>query len=778
MTTLLRSVAKVDRRTLVGLIWLLAFSLYFYAFDLPNNAPATRWQMWQVVPFQLLDVVWPLPEANAPPSGWQYLPQRLPAIGTALAVVAAAFGYGLIALRTLRVTKELTRLEQLYFAGGIGLSLWSLLTLGLGLMGQLHPAMFWTMIAAGVICLAVQARSVSDGTRSEDTVADTSGSDSRWKWLAIAVCVVMVWAMLLGALTPQSDFDVLAYHLNGPKEWFQSGRIKFLPHNVYTSFPFLTEMVLLSGMVLLDDWSYGALAGQAALMFFTPLTALGLYCAARRWFSDAAGWLAALVWLTTPWTYRISIIAYAEGGLSFYVLASFLAAVHAVRSESLRASWFVLTGFFAGSAMACKYTGLTSVVVPIALGLSVVLIRRGFAELQGRESFDRSPPHPNLLPRSRGEGTGIRLGTMATLLFAYGLGVVVAIGPWLAKNLWETGNPVYPLAYAVFDGRDLDPELNAKWVKGHATKSYATLGDGVRDFLLRFQDVLADNDWHSPLLYGLAPLSLLWLWRCRAANEEDWSQKGAKIAKKERNLPLSFCDFCASLWPFLFGAWLYLAWLFLTWFFLTHHIDRFWIPMIPLVSLLAGLGATVFTSPIARWIAGLVIAAGVAFNLTICSLIGGYNAGLTELSRAQAIAEASLTPEIRWLNDEYAAGRLTPDFKLLCEGEAATFHARFPVAYHSVFDRSLLEDWCAAGPGPEFPLKSAEEIRETLQRHGITHVFVNWWWIQTYREPGNYGFTDFVTPDRLRELQQLGVLGPPLRLPEPIRGQIFPVNAR
>jgi hypothetical protein len=128
-----------------------------------------------------------------------------------------------------------------------------------------------------------------------------------------------------------------------------------------------------------------------------------------------------------------------------------------------------------------------------------------------------------------------------------------------------------------------------------------------------------------------------------------------------------------------------------------------------------------------------------------------------------------MSPELKWLNDEYAAGRLPVNFKLLCEGDAATFHVRFPIVYHSVFDRCLLEEWCAAEPGPEFPLKSTDEIRRKLKEQGVTHVFVNWWWIANYREPGNYGFTDFLTPHRLAELQDLGVLGQPLALPEAIR---------
>lgn len=64
--------------------------------------------------------------------------------------------------------------------------------------------------------------------------------------------------LLLGAVSPPTDFDVREYHLQGPKEWFQQRQINFLPHNVYTSFPFLTEMLSLTGMIFAADWWHGA----------------------------------------------------------------------------------------------------------------------------------------------------------------------------------------------------------------------------------------------------------------------------------------------------------------------------------------------------------------------------------------------------------------------------------------------------------------------------------------------------------------------------------------
>lgn len=82
------------------------------------------------------------------------------------------------------------------------------------------------------------------------------------------------------------------YHLQGPKEWFQQGQITFLRHNVYTSFPFLSEMLLLAGMMLMGDWWSGALSGQLVLGCYQLLTAGCVFLIARCRIGIDAGWLA------------------------------------------------------------------------------------------------------------------------------------------------------------------------------------------------------------------------------------------------------------------------------------------------------------------------------------------------------------------------------------------------------------------------------------------------------------------------------------------------------
>lgn len=722
----------------IASLWVIGFSFWFRGFELPNNQ-VPRWMIWESIPYDVMDLVDPPVKKGEAPWSWFYLFQRLPFISIAALVWLAAWGHGSLALRILGI--RLRGMERFFFAVCTGLSIVSLVMLGMGLCGILSR---WPLMTVLVMpCLIeglLQSRDRHAGSSPVMPMTvhrELQPRGVRFGRLIAVVLALFVIGQMLGAMTPQTDFDVVEYHLGGPKEWFQQGQIVRLPHNVYTSFPFLSEMLILSGMVLYGDWQWGALAGQAVTAGFAPLTAIGLFAAGRRWFSAGAGWLAAFVYLTSPWTYRISIIAYAEGGLACYLFAAIHATllfrdeVH-VSKPGFKQSWAtfaLLSGLMAGSAMACKYTGLVSVVIPNGLFLIWIAAR------QGRQ---------------------VDIRHIAVSFFCFAVGVGATIGPWLLKNSIETGNPVYPLAVRVFGGIDRDPELDAKWVRAHAAKMYPSWKDRLNDLPVKVTDVVANNDWHSPLMFALAPLSLFWCRRRNGANSTDSVLQSARLA--------------------IVGiGWLYVGWQFLSWWLLTHHIDRFYVPMFSSVALLAGIGVRWWESEpddrpanrglrIWRCVAGLTVVASTLYNadIMIHSEISGFNAGRMDLSAADEIAVA---PRLKWLNDEYASGRIAPDAKVLCVGEALMFHARYPYFYNTVFNHSLLEQICADPSSTEHRWRPADEIRAELHRRGITLIDVNWMEILRYREPGNYGYTDFVHPSRFEDLQRMGILGPALSLP-------------
>ncbi len=709
---------------LAALIGLTLYCVWFYSLTLPNarlsdGTPITRPDIWINLPEILLQnlVASDTPEEAA--SGWAFLPQRADLVGIALFIIVAAAAAGQMLLRLLGLRSTLEHPERAVLSCGLGLSALSLLTLALGSAGLLKKWLFVLLLTALILSEAVcrwRGRRPVVGAVTDDAVAVPEAGPALPRWVP-ALCLLVVspflMSMLLGAMLPSIDFDVKEYHLQGPKEYWQNGRVTFLSHNVYTSFPFLTEMLSLLAMVLRGDWFRGALAGKAVLMMFAPLTALGLFAVGRRWFSPAVGWLAAVIYLTTPWVYRISIIAYTEGGLAFYLLCTLLAVLWAFDGSPTRQAFgrrLLVSGFLAGSAVACKYPGLLSVTIPLGLVVVVGAVGR----------------------RSAGISEGWLAAVRTGLLFASG--VLLAFGPWLLKNGAETGNPVYPLLYSVFGGSDWDESLNEKWRAAHSPPLFllhdpSLVGQDLRE---RFLDVIARSDWQSPLLFAPALLSL--------------------FAAKRRRL--------------VWGLWLYVAWLFLSWWGVTHRIDRFWVPMIPVVALLASIGLAWLLGDLATWrerrevfvrVAVLLLLATVTlFNLGfITTRLCGYNAYLVDLEAARS----QVTTESIGLLQDLS---LSADARMLFVGEAQVFDARFAHRYNTVFDHSLFEQYCSAGlPGvasADQPLRDASKIRQALRDQGITHVLVNWQEVLRYRT--TYGYTDFVTPERFEKLVEAQVLRP------------------
>ena len=748
----------------VGSVMALLIAIAWFSVQrLQNNGDYTRLDIWVALPELLGELVSPTVNPNplVRPSGWEYLPERFDLMAVAGVILLFAWGWGSVIVerlfprpqRPLGADADLpcwrvglgTELERLYWSLVTGIAVWGTLTLLLGLCGVLSPLVFWVL---GVVPAVI---AVVSHCKRRKAVRNVCPTPSIWTGLGIACAIAIapfLLAMLLGSLQPPNDFDVKEYHLEGAKEFYQRGRVEMLPHNVYTSFPFLTEMLCLSGMVLRGDWFRGALAGQAVLAAFAPLTALGLFVAARRWLGTTAAWGAVLVHLTCPWTYRISIIAYAEGGLACFLFATFFGACRVIDSSDPQAArrWTLLTGLLAGAAAGCKYPAVLTVVIPLG-GLVV-----------GRAHW------PVLLAGSRDEGrTGKCARSTLRSAVLYTLGVLATFGPWLSKNLCETGNPVYPLLYSVLGGADWDDASNAKWKAGHPLPLKGISGPGwiVRDTRDRLWDVFLGSDWQSALYLALAVAAVFALWRsCRsvgfsprrsAASTEAWAKAHATTGTRVLLLAVAY-----SLW--LFGTWQYF----------THRIDRFWVPMLPMLSLLAGAGLAALWESVEEFMphrAGEVYAvlrgmiavpvfAVVLFNLALAtSPLGGNNSYLMEL---KSLRKLTRTPCIAFVESL----QLAPTDKVLFVGEAEMFDAAFPYEYNTVFDHSIFEADCSAAlpntlTGVQ-PLRPAQEILDHWHARGITHVVVNWSEILRYRT--TYTYTDFVHPSRFQSLVNAGVL--------------------
>jgi len=600
-------------------------------------------------------------------SHFENLPQRVLILLAAGLIAAAAAGLGDVVLRGLRLEGGLGALERVALDYGLGAGLLGVVTLIAGRLGWLNPWLCRAGLGFGAAAGLLSSRLWRVPRPKLDSSSYVFG-------LVIAPFVVV---MILGSMLPSIDFDVLEYHLQGPKEYFQAGRIAFLPHNVYTNMPFDVEMLHLLGMEVLNDWWWGGLVGQLLVTFFGPATAILIAAVAARGGSIRAGWIAAVVYLTTPWIYRLGALAYVEGPLCFYHGAMIWAVVRGWGKVATpgRRPWGLL-GLLAGCAMGCKYPALISAVIPFGV-LAVVDSWRG----------------RSVLP-----------------VGCYLVGWAVVMGPWLGKNVMDTGNPVYPLANNVFHGSYWDQARQTQWTNAHGRKPITRW-----ELWSSVVDVAGRSDWQSPLYVALAPLALL--------------RPGS------RRLTL-------ALWGFV-------AYLFFTWWLLTHRVDRFWLPILPPLAILAGLGAD--WSRRRGWtiVLGTILTIALVMNLAfISTALAGLNEWTGDLVFLRRDIPRRWNPPLARLDTE-----LPSDARPLLVGQAAVFHVDHHVTYNTVFNPETIE-LLASG-------KTPAEFRRALQERKLTHIYVDWKEIKRHRRPEGYGFTDFVTPDRFAHWVAAGVLENP-----------------
>jgi 4-amino-4-deoxy-L-arabinose transferase-like glycosyltransferase len=719
------------------LVFVAAFVAYLFGFYLPTSVPSVS---HDGTPFTRLDVAIGLfallPDIpgkwhGGDPSSIGVL-DRVPIVLMAAALLGIAYVCGRLLLELIGATRGLSRLESSVFSIAVGLNAVSLWTLAVGLSIGLGSVLAFAVPAVIVLATAgyrwkawrfALAGSKSDRTDNASEQRGRSRGSSGWLgsgWLWLAAPFVVV--ILLGAILPPMEFDVREYHLQVPKEWYQAGRIEFLPHNVYGNMPLGAQILGIPAMAAFGgdlDWWWGSLVGKTLLGVFGPLTALALYAAGRRFFSATAGGIAAVVYVSIPWVLLVSTSGFVDGAWAFYVFvacyAALIAAPVARKNKSNRPlrggqeldaaappaelegarteadspgaasgtalSWphLLLAGFLAGAAVACKYPSLAFVVLPLFGWLLLVC------------------------PRAKWK--------IATVFL---LAVVAGCGLWLGKNWVLAGNPVYPLAGQLLGGKTRTAEKIAQWERAHQVPLSEK---GERWSLPQAGDAIARigwrSQWLSPLLMPFAVLAF--------------------FVGRSRRLVLWFAAMA--------------VWMFVVWWAVTHRIDRFLLPLFPMLALLAGVGATWSHS---RWwrhglLAILFWVCVVHFLLVHAMVDSRFLVALDRLRKDPA----RVNPVHRHLNLA-----VPTDGRVLLVGDAQPFDLEVPHLYNTCFDDCWFERFMKG--------RTAEQRREALARYRITHVYVRWNELERYRSKGNYGYSDYVTEEVVDDLIGEGILGRPV----------------
>jgi hypothetical protein len=435
---------------------------------------------------------------------------------------AAACALGAFLLR--RTEIRASPLLFLATSGGLGLGIFSLLGLGLGLVGWLNRGTALAMPVASIILLVVDLL----GSR-RDVVIDLKGwlrgrAGMSWLWLVpvVSLAIVAVAASVMpGQLWKPLDphpYDVVSYHLQVPREWYEAQRIVPLLHNVFSFFPFNVEIQFLLLMHVMGGPLNAMYACQFMSLFFTVLMVIAVAGAISQ---DGEPVIGAAIASVVPWVMMLAGVGYVESGLLLYTTLAI--AWTLVPGRDAGRAEMALAGMMAGFACGAKITAVPMVLlaIPVALFITSILHRR-----------------PKITSIIAACGVFLAAG-------------LLVFSPWLLRNLFWSGNPIFPVAMNSLGHAHFTLDQVERFRVAHSpTPTQQAL---TARLWIVWNDVIA----HWQYGYVLLPLGLL----------------GALLRWRDR-----------QTWMLLITG----AIMFIVWIGFTHLLPRFLVTLVPIAAILAG----------------------------------------------------------------------------------------------------------------------------------------------------------------------------------------------
>lgn len=428
-------------------------------------------------------------------------------------------------------------------------------------------------------------------------------------------------------------------------------------------------------------------AVEAAFMAQFANVALAALFVASAWavgrsFSRRAGIVAGVLAASTPWIAYLSGIAYVETGMLAMGMCALACLLHCDWSGPHASRWALTAGLLAGFACGFKYTAVVLIAAPLAM---VPLIETGLSR--------RALKHVTL----------------------FTLGAMITFAPWMIRNVVNTHNPVFPLAYSVFGAKSdtWDDELEARWQRAHgptdAESSEKSITQTALDRTIRDKRI----GW-----------SLLVLAACGLAirpNRRTW----ALVAMLAIQLAI--------------------------WLMATHLFARFAVVMlIPLIALAGRAGSF---SRTATWKIALcaVLIIGAGWNLyQLSALYYHHTHTPPEGQPINAYGQTIWFTGGQWPGTaaNAAINELSPGNRVMLIGEARTFYLNRPCVYAVTFNHHPLALAARNDPSPA-------AIIDWLRANKITHLLVHW--AEIHRLRSTYGMDPEINAALLQKLIKTGL---------------------
>lgn len=321
-------------------------------------------------------------------------------------LLATAFGVG-FPLLTLWKSPSVGPAERGLFGIALGLGVLSVAVTVLGGIGLLRPAPLAAVLLVGLAFgwrglkrTPEVAQDLRERLRAAGPVAGG---------LAGVVLALAAGIMVVGALSPVTDWDSLMYHLQIPVQFLESGRIHLPQDNLHVAYLGLVHMLYLPLLAL------GGTAGPALLSTaLALLLGVALFAAGSRLFDSVSGASAAILLWGSGVVALVAATPRIDVSLALFLFLAHYALILQLKDEGKSQGGLVVGAALAGIALGVKYQALAYIGPLFLLGVWLVL---------------RTPGSPKERLR---------------ILGACGAVFLLAAAPMLLKNIVLLGSPFYP----------------------------------------------------------------------------------------------------------------------------------------------------------------------------------------------------------------------------------------------------------------------------------------------------------------------------------------------
>ncbi|MFH1258336.1 MAG: glycosyltransferase family 39 protein [Elusimicrobiota bacterium] len=337
-------------------------------------------------------------------------------------LIFSAYFLGRLFFRVLKLKEDL--FGEIIFSIALGLGMEAYLVFGLGLGKLLYPQLIFLIIfglAGGGIFFFLKREKTKPLFWSSADFKDIRLPFSL-KLVLLAIFSATALMNLLTALTPETFYDSLVYHLAVPQYYLACHQIKEIPFNFFSNYPAIMEMLYTVSLALKDE-----ILAKLLVWLFGVGVSLTFYVYGTKFFNRTVGFYAAIFFYLTPLVSMVSWKTAVDLGTAFFGVLAVIAFFQGKEDKR----WFVVSGCLAGLCAGTKYVG-GFIAISLVLMFAWKFLAKTAAPAGWKEKI-----RPFLL---------------------FSLTMFVFFSPWLVRNYLWKGNPIHPYLPGVFGGEQINQE--------------------------------------------------------------------------------------------------------------------------------------------------------------------------------------------------------------------------------------------------------------------------------------------------------------------------------